>query len=75
MSDLPTPAEPTRRLTAAQFHQLAAVPAEAEWFANLDNPRTKRAYQIDLGDFMGFAGITRPEAFRLVTRAHGFADL
>ena len=34
-------AEP--RLTAAQFQQLAAVPAEAEWFVNLDNLCTRRA--------------------------------
>jgi site-specific recombinase XerD len=62
-----------RRLTAAQFQQLAAVPAEAEWFANLDNPRTRRAYRIDLHDFMGFAGIRQPEEFRVVTRAHVLA--
>lgn len=73
MSMLPTPAESARRLTAAQFHQLAAVPAEAEWFANLDNPRTRRAYRIDLQDFMGFSGIARPEEFGLVTRAHVLA--
>lgn len=73
MSVPATPAEPARRLTSAQFHQLAAVPAEAEWFANLDNPRTRRAYRADLQDFMGFAGITRPEEFRLVTRAHVLA--
>jgi site-specific recombinase XerD len=59
-----------RQLTAAQFHQLANVPAEAEWFANLDNPRTRRAYQIDLRDFMGFVGIAQPDEFRTVTRAH-----
>ncbi|MFM0053718.1 tyrosine-type recombinase/integrase [Caballeronia grimmiae] len=64
---------PSRPLTAAEFHQLAAVPAEAEWFANLDNPRTKRAYRADLQDFMSFAGIARPEEFRIVTRAHVLA--
>jgi site-specific recombinase XerD len=62
-----------RPLTAAEFHQLAAVPAEAEWFANLDNPRTRRAYQSDLQDFMGFAGIRQPDEFRIVTRAHVLA--
>jgi site-specific recombinase XerD len=66
-------ARPSRTLTAAEFHQLAAVPAEAEWFANLDNPRTRRAYQIDLRDFMDFAGIRQPDEFRLVTRAHVLA--
>jgi site-specific recombinase XerD len=73
MSVLLKPAEAGKRLSAAQFHQLAAVPAEAEWFANLDNPRTRRAYQNDLQDFMSFAGIQRPEEFRIVTRAHVLA--
>ncbi|WP_144138439.1 tyrosine-type recombinase/integrase [Paraburkholderia sp. BCC1884] len=62
-----------RNLTAAQFHQLASVPVEAEWFANLDNPRTRRACQTDIRDFMGFAGIQCPEEFRIVTRAHVLA--
>jgi site-specific recombinase XerD len=73
MSVLPISVERGRRLTGAEFHQLAAVPAEAEWFANLDNPRTHRAYRIDLQDFMSFAGIARPDEFRLVTRAHVLA--
>ncbi|MFM0557864.1 hypothetical protein P0D69_44085 [Paraburkholderia sediminicola] len=73
MSVLPTLPDREQRLTAAQFHQLADVPPEAEWFANLDNPRTRRAYQIDLKDFMGFTGIARPEDFRIVTRAHVLA--
>lgn len=63
----------SRRLTAAQFHQLAEVPPEAEWFANLDNPHTRRAYQGDLRDFMGFVGIQLAEEFRAVTRAHVLA--
>jgi site-specific recombinase XerD len=70
---LPRTIDSTRRLTSAQFHQLAAVPAEAEWFANLDNPRTKRAYRADLQDFTSFAGIARPEEFRIVTRDHVLA--
>jgi site-specific recombinase XerD len=60
----------SRQLTAAEFHQLGNVPPEAEWFANLDNPRTRRAYQVDLQDFMRFTGIQRPDEFRVVTRAH-----
>lgn len=35
----------------------AQVPAAVEWFANLDNPRTRRAYQNDLEDFCGFVGL------------------
>jgi site-specific recombinase XerD len=57
-------------LTRQAFHQLADVPAEVEWFANIDNARTRRAYQIDLRDFMQFVGIRRPEDFRIITRAH-----
>jgi site-specific recombinase XerD len=59
-----------RLLTAAEFHQLADVPPEVEWFANLTNPCTRRAYENAVRDFMGFAGIKRPEEFRSVTRAH-----
>jgi len=57
-------------LTAAQFQQLANVPPALTWFANLDNPQTRRAYQNDVTDFMVFAGIVQPEQFRLVNRAH-----
>jgi site-specific recombinase XerD len=59
-----------RALTAKEFLDLADVPPEIEWFANLTNPQTKRAYQNDLRDFMRFAGIRNPEQFRVVTRAH-----
>lgn len=62
-----------RLLTAAQFRQLAEVPPEIEWFANIENPRTRRAYQIDLRDFMTFVGILTPTEFRTVTRAHVIA--
>ncbi len=62
-----------RRLTSAEFQQLASVPAAVEWFANLDNPRTRRAYQNDLEDFCGFVGLTGADEFRAVTRAHVLA--
>ena len=68
------PVEPeTSLLTREEFQALADVPAEVEWFANIDNARTRRAYQIDLRDFMRFVGIDRPEQFRSVTRAHVIA--
>ena len=57
-------------LTSVQFHQLADVPPALTWFANIDNPQTRRAYQNDLTEFMAFAGIAQPEQFRSVTRAH-----
>ena len=67
-----TPA-PSRTLTAPEFHQLAQVPPATEWFANLDNPNTRRAYRNDLTEFMTFVGIASPEELRLVTRAHVLA--
>ena len=68
---LPTRIAPGNRLlTAAEFHRLADVPPEVEWFANLSNPSTRRAYETAVRDFMRFTGIARPEEFRTVTRAH-----
>lgn len=73
---VPRPSSPGQQesqsgtLTASQFHQLAEVPPALTWFANIDNPQTRRAYQNDLTEFMAFAGIDRPEQFRIVTRAH-----
>lgn len=63
----------SRALTAPEFHQLTQVPPAAEWFANIDNPNTRRAYRNDLQEFMGFVGITAPEEFRLISRAHVLA--
>lgn len=59
-----------RVLSAPEFLQLAQVPPEAQWFANLDSLQTKRAYQGDLRAFMAFTGIQQPEEFRAVTRGH-----
>ena len=52
------PARVSRMLTAAEFHQLADVPPEVEWFANLTNAHTRRAYETAVKDFMRFAGIS-----------------
>ena len=60
----------SRLLTAAEFHQLADVPPEVEWFANLSNQHTRRVYENAVKDFVRFTGIRRPEEFRTVTRAH-----
>src|ERR1700684_2944550 len=71
---LPTAIAPADRLlTAAAFQKLADVPPEVEWFANLSNRHTRRAYENAVKDFMRFAGIRRPEEFRTVTRAHRIA--
>lgn len=35
------------------------MPSAIEWFANIDNPQTRRAYENDLRGFMQFVGIYR----------------
>src|SRR3954467_6538599 len=62
-----------RLLTKIEFQRLADVPPEAEWFANLTNENTKRAYRHDVTSFMRFVGIRQPEDFRTVARAHVIA--
>lgn len=59
---------PRRALNSAEFSQLGDVPPETEWFANIDNPHTRRANRNDLKDFMTFTGIRKPIELRLNTR-------
>ena len=59
-----------RFLTAAEFQSLADVPPEVEWFGNIQNGNTRRAYKSDVYEFMFFAGIRLPEEFRIVKRSH-----
>lgn len=61
---------PEKILTAAEFQRLAEVPPEVEWFANIQNPNTLRAYRNDVKEFMGFAGIGQADKFRQVKRSH-----
>ena len=79
-SDLPLDTPPLeiipargRMLTAAEFQGLADVPPEAEWFANIQNPGTRRAYEGDIKEFMTFVGIQGAGEFRQVTRSHTIA--
>jgi site-specific recombinase XerD len=60
-------------LTAAEFRELQEVPPETEWFANLDNPNTRRAYRNDLREFMAFVGISAATELRQVARGHVLA--
>ncbi len=62
--------EGPRILTALEFQFLADVPPEVEWFANIQNANTRRAYQNDVRDFMAFAGIRQADEFRQVKRSH-----
>src|SRR5437899_2299382 len=67
-----TPLAPAQ-LTPAQFQNLGDVPPETEWFANLTNANTRRAYQQDVEDFIAFTGLKQLTQFREVTRAHVIA--
>ena len=62
-----------RSLTLAQFSDLADVPAELEWLANITNPKTRRAYKNDVNEFSRFAGLQNPVELRTVARAHVIA--
>src|SRR5262245_13954217 len=68
----PRPHEPGF-LSRPEFERLSDVPPEIEWFANLKNENTRRAYRNDVTGFMKFAGITKPHEFRTVARAHVIA--
>lgn len=59
-----------RLLTASEFQTLENVPPEVEWFANIENANTRRAYRNDVQEFMRFAGVLKAEEFRLVKRSH-----
>jgi integrase/recombinase XerD len=67
------PVGPPVHLTPYQFQTLAAIPPELEWFANLTNRHTRRAYRQDIREFQTFVGLQQPEQFRDVTRAHVIA--
>jgi integrase/recombinase XerD len=73
MTDIQTLPSPNRLLTAEAFLRLSEVPPEVEWFANLTNKCTRRAYENAIRDFMAFTGIQAPDEFRTVTRAHVIA--
>ena len=60
-------------LTREDFHVLAAIPPEVEWFADIQNPNTRAAYRSDVSQFMAFVGLQRAEEFRMVARAHVIA--
>jgi site-specific recombinase XerD len=71
--ELATIEDDGRVLTRSEFFGLAELPPENEWFADIQNPHTKRAYRADIADFMAFTGINTPQEFRIVTRGHVLA--
>ncbi len=62
-----------RTLTVEQYQALADVPPEAEWLANITNPKTRRFYKSDVAAFMIFTGLTESKALRSVARSHVIA--
>jgi integrase/recombinase XerD len=62
-----------RTLTQVQYGELADVPPELEWLANLTNSKTRRAYKRDVSEFSSFAGLTDAMQLRTVARAHVIA--
>jgi integrase/recombinase XerD len=60
-------------LPLLEFTDLADIPPEIEWFANIDNANTRRAYERDVKEFMAFAAVATPAQLRSVVRAHVIA--
>src|SRR4051812_16993989 len=71
MSDLILTHQPG--LTPAQFGQLADVPPELEWLANITNPKARGADKEDGSAFFAFAGLRGSTEVRTVTPAHVIA--
>ena len=61
------------KLTLAEYNALANVPPELEWLANITNQKTRRAYKVDVAEFMAFTGLPDHTALRTVARAHVIA--
>ena len=60
-------------LTRAQFEQLADVPPEEEWLANITNLKTRRAYKEDVREFIAFTALQDYMGLRSVGRSHVIA--
>jgi site-specific recombinase XerD len=60
-------------LTLTQYNELADVPPELEWLANITNQKTRRFYKSDVNEFAAFTGLPEPAGLRTVTRAHVIA--
>lgn len=59
-----------QKLTRAEFERLADVPLEEEWLANITNAKTRRAYKIDVREFIAYAGVQDYGELRSIARAH-----
>src|SRR6204780_4571750 len=63
----------TPGLTPAQYGQLADVPPELEWLANITNAKTRHAYKSDVAEFIAFTGLQEHAGLRTVARSHVIA--
>jgi integrase/recombinase XerD len=45
---------------------LADVPPELEWLANITNAETRRAYNVDIAEFIAFTNLKDHSALRTV---------
>ncbi len=64
---------PKRTPPPAQYGELADVPPEIEWLANITNKKTRRAYKTEVSGLSDFAGLNESTKLRSVTRAHVIA--
>jgi integrase/recombinase XerD len=62
-----------RTLTPNQYRDLADVPPELEWLANITNAKTRRAYKVDVAEFIAFTNLKDHSELRTVARAHVIA--
>jgi integrase/recombinase XerD len=62
-----------RTLTTEQYKALADVPPEVEWLANITNAKTRRAYKVDVAEFIAFTNLKSHSELRTVARAHVIA--
>jgi integrase/recombinase XerD len=62
-----------RTLTPEQYRGLADVPPELEWVADITNAKTRRAYKVDVAEFLTFSGLKEMKSLRAVARAHVIA--
>jgi integrase/recombinase XerD len=62
-----------RTLTPKQYSDLADVPPELEWLANITNAKTRRAYKVDVAEFVAFTNLKDHSELRTVARAHVIA--
>jgi hypothetical protein len=57
-------------LSLDQYRDLVDVPPELGWLADIANEKTRRAYKVDVAEFIAFTNLKDHSALRTVARAH-----